>query len=175
LFEVATNGILKTAPINKNLETQKKRTIAYPITPSITGVNRNKNQDQANTPVEKREVPFTIEDLTTAWNDFTKSINDNRGLQNILYNVAYSLENHNCIHVIVVNQILKEEILHIQDRMLDFIGKKLNNNTITMTIDIVENKTANGKFLTREEKYKQMLDKSKSFALLVKKFGLELE
>lgn len=118
------------------------------------------------------EEPFSEIALQLAWKEYARLL-EKKGehiIASHLDMVLPTFENKT-IHVTYPNETIKVELERSQQYLLNFLSKKLNNYSISLTIDVNENEQKNYVYTTREkfeklrEKYPIMNELKKSFDL----------
>ncbi len=136
---------------------------------------RQIQEEQKNREVKTEklpEEPFSETDLQLAWKEYARLL-EKKGEHIIASHLDMVLPTfkNKTIHVTYPNETIKVELERSQQYLLNFISKKLNNYSISLTIEVNENEQKNYVYTTREkfeklrEKYPVMNELKKSFDL----------
>ena len=135
-------------------------------------ISNEKEIEQVSLPNNK----FSKFDLLKSWENFCK-IQEEKGNINISsvlkMNEPYIEEEENII-IKAVNQINKKEIYNIEDDILSFLKKELENYSIKLKVIIEKNAKNNlPKSLNNEEKIKSMIKSNPKIKSLIEEFNLK--
>ncbi len=124
------------------------------------------------------ENDFTQEELTKQWLSYAEKIKEEkpRSYRIIKSQLPEIKENHN-ISLMLVNKSQSEDFnIRIREDVLNFLRDKLQNNLITIEVNIAEDNSNNEKKpYTAEEKFKYMAEKNPVLNKLKQDFNLDFE
>ena len=152
----------KTISINPNSETEKQ----------------DEEKDNSVVQEEKRnEQAFTQEDLNEKWVQYANE-KENVGKHNLLSVLrdkkAILKENFNLC--ITLDNKVQEEVLNDEKtKLLGYLKKHLENDNISLTVDVTPLKEEEMKAYTAEDKFKKMVKKNPDLLNLKDKFDLEID
>ena len=152
----------KTISINPNSETEKQ----------------DEEKDNSVVQEEKRnEQAFTQEDLNEKWVQYANE-KENVGKHNLLSVLrdkkAILKENFNLC--ITLDNKVQEEVLNDEKtKLLGYLKKQLENDNISLTVDVTPLKEEEMKAYTAEDKFKKMVKKNPDLLNLKDKFDLEID
>lgn len=192
--EVATPIILPKVEENENLEIDLPKTSTKAIkivnfkdniqkkTISINPHSKSEKQDEEKdisvVQEEKRnEQAFSQEDLNEKWVQYANE-KENVGKHNLLSVLrdkkAILKENFNLC--ITLDNKVQEEVLNDEKtKLLGYLKTQLENDSISLTVDIIPPKEEEMKAYTSEDKFKKMVKKNPDLLNLKYKFDLEID
>ncbi|MFL2569663.1 MAG: DNA polymerase III subunit gamma/tau [Flavobacteriales bacterium] len=192
--EVATPTILPKVEENENLEIDLPKTSTKAIkivnfkdniqkkTISINPHSKSEKQDEEKdisvVQEEKRnEQAFSQEDLNEKWVQYANE-KENVGKHNLLSVLrdkkAILKENFNLC--ITLDNKVQEEVLNDEKtKLLGYLKTQLENDSISLTVDIIPPKEEEMKAYTSEDKFKKMVKKNPDLLNLKYKFDLEID
>lgn len=132
--------------------------------------------------LKKREVKteklpedsFSEIDLQVAWKEYARLL-EKKGEHIIASHLDMVLPTckHNTILVSYPNETIKVELERSQQYLLNFLSKKLNNHSLSLTIDVNENHQKNYVYTPRE-KFEKLREKFPIMDTLKKTFDLDV-
>ncbi len=170
--EKKTESVIVNTPIVKNtptpIKTEQQNTDIYkkPATYSIskeTTTNSNPEPtNQINEPIAKilLNKPFTIEKLKEVWLKYAETKKNITRYHFLSSNIPTILD-ENVISVPAVNNSQADEIKKFHDELLVFLKQNLENDTISIKIEITEHiDSKSSKPYTDTEKYQYFAQKN---------------
>ncbi len=192
--EVATPIILPKVEENENLEIDLPKTSTKAIkivnfkdniqkkTISINPHSKSEKQDEEKdisvVQEEKRnEQAFSQEDLNEKWVQYANE-KENVGKHNLLSVLrdkkAILKENFN-LYITLDNKVQEEVLNDEKTKLLGYLKTQLENDSISLTVDIIPPKEEEMKAYTSEDKFKKMVKKNPDLLNLKYKFDLEID
>lgn len=152
----------KTISINPNSETEKQ--------------DEEKNNSVVQE--EKRnEQAFSQEDLNDKWEQYANE-KENVGKHNLLSVLrdkkAILKENFN-VCITLDNKVQEEVINDEKTKLLGYLKSQLENDNISLTVEVTPLKKEEMKAYTAEDKFKKMVKKNPDLLNLKDKFDLEID
>jgi len=191
---VATPTILPKVEENENLEIDLPKTSTKAIkivnfkdniqkkTISINPHSESKKQyeekDNSVVQEEKRnEQAFSQEDLNEKWVQYANE-KENVGKHNLLSVLrdkkAILKENFN-VCITLDNKVQEEVLNDEKTKLLGYLKTQLENDSISLTVDVTPLKEEEMKAYTAEDKFKKMVKKNPDLLNLKDKFDLEID
>ncbi len=120
------------------------------------------------------EDPFSEIDLQVAWKEYARLL-EKKGEHIIASHLDMVLPtcNQNNILVSYPNETIKVELERSQQYLLNFLSKKLNNHSLSLSIDVNENHQKNYVYTPRE-KFEKLREKYPIMDTLKKSFDLDV-
>ena len=152
----------KTISINPNSETEKQ----------------DEEKDNSVVQDEKRnEQAFSQEDLNEKWEQYANE-KENFGKYNLLSVLrdkkAILKENFN-VCITLDNKVQEEVINDEKTKLLGYLKSQLENDNISLTVEVTPLKEEEMKAYTAEDKFKKMVKKNPDLLNLKDKFDLEID
>ena len=152
----------KTISINPNSETEKQ----------------DEQKDNSVVQEEKRnEQAFSQEDLNEKWEQYANE-KENVGKHNLLSVIrdkkAILKENFN-VCITLDNKVQEEVINDEKTKLLGYLKSQLENDNISLTVEVTPLKEEEMKAYTAEDKFKKMVKKNPDLLNLKDKFDLEID
>ncbi len=191
---VATLTILPKVEENKNLEIDLPKTSTKAIkivnfkdniqkkTISINSHSESEKQDEVkeNSVVQedkRNEQVFSQEDLNEKWVQYANE-KENVGKHNLLSVLrdkkAILKENFN-VCITLDNKVQEEVLIDEKTKLLGYLKTQLENDSISLTVDVTPLKEEEMKAYTAEDKFKKMVKKNPDLLNLKDKFDLEID
>ncbi|MFL5730204.1 MAG: DNA polymerase III subunit gamma/tau [Cytophagaceae bacterium] len=117
---------------------------------------------------------FTLQDVKKYWESFAQNLkNEGKKSEHIIMDRDITLDKHT-IKVKLDNLIQADQLNSFKVDVLEFLRKKLDNNSLTLEADVAE---AEGKrkIYTSDEKFKYLSEKYPFLDEMKKRFGLETD
>ena len=191
---VATPTILPKVEENENLEIDlpktstkaikivnfkdniQKKTIS--INPHSESEKQVEEKDNSVVQEEKRnEQAFSQEDLNEKWVQYANE-KENVGKHNLLSVLrdkkAILKENFN-VCITLDNKVQEEVLNDEKTKLLGYLKTQLENDSISLTVDVTPLKEEEMKAYTAEDKFKKMVKKNPDLLNLKDKFDLEID
>ncbi|MGB2279451.1 MAG: DNA polymerase III subunit gamma/tau [Flavobacteriales bacterium] len=191
---VATPTILPKVEENENLEIDlpktstkaikivnfkdniQKKTIS--INPHSESEKQDEEKDNSVVQEEKRnEQAFSQEDLNEKWVQYANE-KENVGKHNLLSVLrdkkAILKENFN-VCITLDNKVQEEVLNDEKTKLLGYLKTQLENDSISLTVDVTPLKEEEMKAYTAEDKFKKMVKKNPDLLNLKDKFDLEID
>jgi len=191
---VATPTILPKVKENENLEIDlhktsikaikivnfkdniQKKTIS--INPHSESEKQDEEKDNSVVQEEKRnEQAFSQEDLNEKWMQYANE-KENVGKHNLLSVLkdkkAILKENFN-VCITLDNKVQEEVLNDEKTKLLGYLKIQLENDSISLTVDVTPLKEKEMKAYTDEDKFNKMVKKNPDLLNLKDKFGLEID
>ena len=191
---VATPTILPKVEENENLEIDlpktstkaikivnfkdniQKKTIS--INPHSESEKQDEEKDNSVVQEEKRnEQAFSQKDLNEKWVQYANE-KENVGKHNLLSVLrdkkAILKENFN-VCITLDNKVQEEVLNDEKTKLLGYLKTQLENDSISLTVDITPLKEEEMKAYTAEDKFKKMVKKNPDLLNLKDKFDLEID
>ena len=191
---VATLTILPKVEENENLEIDLPKTSTKAIkivnfkdniqkkTISINSHSESEKQDEVkeNSVVQedkRNEQVFSQEDLNEKWVQYANE-KENVGKHNLLSVLrdkkAILKENFN-VCITLDNKVQEEVLIDEKTKLLGYLKTQLENDSISLTVDVTPLKEEEMKAYTAEDKFKKMVKKNPDLLNLKDKFDLEID
>ena len=152
----------KTISINPNSKTNKQ-------------VEKN---DNGVTKEEKRnEKVFSQEDLNRIWKQYAEEKENisKHNLLSVVRDKKVKLEENFNVCITLDNKVQEEVIKDEKTKLLGYLKTKLENDSISLTVDVIPLKEEEMKAYTDEDKFKKMVKKNPQLMNLKNKFDLEID
>ena len=154
----------------------QKKTIS--INPYSETEKQDEEKDNNIVQEEKRnEQEFSQEDLNEKWVQYSNE-KENVGKHNLLSVLrdkkAILKENFN-VCITLDNKVQEEVLNDEKSKLLGYLKTQLENNSISLTVDVTPLKELEMKAYTSEDKFKKMVKKNPDLLNLKDKFDLEID
>jgi len=167
--KVIENYENKSHPIkNTNIPVSNFSLSSIALKKAAKNINKPKEIDS-----ELPKDPFDLETLDKLWKHYTEKIK-NKGKQNmaaILSMHPIQLNSDNSIQFSVANELNKVELEGEMENLLPFLRKELNNYSLKIKIDVLQN-IKEDTIYTTTEKYQHLLKVNPILDTLRKNFDL---
>ena len=166
----------KTIKIVNFKDNIQKKTIS--INPNSESEKQDKEKDNSVVQQEKRnEQAFSQEDLNEKWVQYANE-KENVGKHNLLSVIrdkkAILKENFN-VCITLDNKVQEEVFNDEKTKLLGYLKTQLENDSISLIVDITPLKEEEMKAYTAEDKFKKMIKKNPDLLNLKDKFDLEID
>jgi DNA polymerase-3 subunit gamma/tau len=166
----------KTIKIVNFKDNIQKKTIS--INPHSESEKQDEEKDNSVVQEEKRnEQAFSQEDLNEKWVQYANE-KDNVGKHNLLSVLrdkkAILKENFN-VCITLDNKVQEEVLNDEKTKLLGYLKTQLENDSISLTVDVTPLKEEEMKAYTAEDKFKKMVKKNPDLLNLKDKFDLEID
>lgn len=133
-----------------------------------TGITDEKKTDESNA--------FTVNDLRLQWLAMCNRMEAANmvGMAKRLKNIIPNITEYPQIELVVDNEMLRDEIHAIKNRLELTMAKYLHNGSLTLNIRVAEPEERQ-KILTPKENFLLMMEKSEGLKVLVSNLRLEME
>lgn len=157
-----------------------RRTTKNLNTPSIKDALQGRQNEQSDISAKEQHQlfsandeaeEFTKEQLEVQWKQFVSRLEDRPNLQSTLSTIP-EIKDDFQLYLPIENTIQENLINGIKPELVSFLRKELKNSKIHLITEITE-KTTGRIIYTDEERYKELLKKNPSLALLKQKFNLD--
>ncbi|MGB2371553.1 MAG: DNA polymerase III subunit gamma/tau [Flavobacteriales bacterium] len=154
----------------------QKKTIS--INPHSESEKQDEEKDNSVVQEEKRnEQAFSQEDLNEKWVQYANE-KENVGKHNLLSVLrdkkAILKENFN-VCITLDNKVQEEVLNDEKTKLLGYLKTQLENDSISLTVDVTPLKEEEMKAYTAEDKFKKMVKKNPDLLNLKDKFDLEID
>ena len=154
----------------------QKKTIS--INPHSETKKQDEEKDNSVVQEEKRnEQAFSQEDLNEKWVQYANE-KENVGKHNLLSVLrdkkAILKENFN-VCITLDNKVQEEVLNDEKTKLLGYLKTQLENDSISLTVDVTPLKEEEMKAYTAEDKFKKMVKKNPDLLNLKDKFDLEID
>lgn len=131
-------------------------------------------QEQYNKYADKpANEKFDEGQLRTSWEKYIKTIVNRPNLKDAL-TPGPVITGENTLELIVYNSVQEEIVKEIKPNLISWLCNDLKNSGIDLIIKVEDRKTERI-YYSDSEKYKEMVKKNPSLALLRQKFNLDFE
>lgn len=166
----------KTIKIVNFKDNIQKKTIS--INPHSESEKQDEEKDNSVVQEEKRnEQAFSQEDLNEKWMQYANE-KENVGKHNLLSVLrdkkAILKENFN-VCITLDNKVQEEVLNDEKTKLLGYLKTQLENDSISLTVDVTPLKEEEMKAYTAEDKFKKMVKKNPDLLNLKDKFDLEID
>jgi DNA polymerase-3 subunit gamma/tau len=166
----------KTIKIVNFKDNIQKKTIS--INPHSESEKQDEEKDNSVVQKEKRnEQAFSQEDLNEKWVQYANE-KENVGKHNLLSVLrdkkAILKENFN-VCITLDNKVQEEVLNDEKTKLLGYLKTQLENDSISLTVDVTPLKEEEMKAYTAEDKFKKMVKKNPDLLNLKDKFDLEID
>ena len=156
---------------------------AMPSLGNIGLINTNAASNQANsaqtstgqsTTTEKRNTPFTIDQLKSAWVGQVKNFEKEERFKAMLITYEPVMDSEHMFHITVKNQLQKKVFSQFGKQLMDNIRNELQNDHIQLKVEIDEHVIGQVAY-TASEKYKLLAQQNPQLDDLRQRMNLQLE
>lgn len=123
---------------------------------------------------EKRNNPFTIDQLRSAWVGQVKNFEKEERFKNMLTTYELVQDTDTLFHITVDNQLQKKEFAKFGKQLMENIRRVLQNDMIQLRVDVAEY-VATQVAYTATEKYKLLAQQNPHLEDLRQRMNLQLE
>ena len=123
---------------------------------------------------QKRNNPFTLDQLRSAWVGQIKHFEKEERFKNMLTTYELVQDTDTLFHITVDNQLQKKEFAKFGKQLMDNIRQVLQNDMIQLRVDVAEYVAANVAY-TATEKYKMLAQQNPHLDELRQRMNLQLE
>jgi DNA polymerase-3 subunit gamma/tau len=128
----------------------------------------------APTEQPKRNNPFTLDQLRSAWVGQIKHFEKEERFKNMLATYELVQDTDTLFHITVDNQLQKKEFAKFGKQLMDNIRETLQNDMIQLRVDVAEY-IATQVAYTATEKYRMMAQQNPHLDVLRQRMNLQLE
>ena len=156
---------------------------AMPSLGNLGLINTNAASNQANsaqtstgqsTKTEKRNTPFTIDQLKSAWVGQVKNFEKEERFKAMLITYEPVMDSEHMFHITVKNQLQKKVFSQFGKQLMDNIRNELQNDHIQLKVEIDEHVIGQVAY-TASEKYKLLVQQNPQLDDLRQRMNLQLE
>ena len=156
---------------------------AMPSLGNLGLINTNAASNQANsaqtstgqsTTTEKRNTPFTIDQLKSAWVGQVKNFEKEERFKAMLITYEPVMDSEHMFHITVKNQLQKKVFSQFGKQLMDNIRNELQNDHIQLRVEIDEHVIGQVAY-TASEKYKLLAQQNPQLDDLRQRMNLQLE
>ena len=156
---------------------------AMPSLGNLGLINTNAASNQANsaqtstgqsTKTEKRNTPFTIDQLKSAWVGQVKNFEKEERFKAMLITYEPVMDSEHMFHITVKNQLQKKVFSQFGKQLMDNIRNELQNDHIQLKVEIDEHVIGQVAY-TASEKYKLLAQQNPQLDDLRQRMNLQLE
>ena len=156
---------------------------AMPSLGNLGLINTNATSNQANsaqtstgqsTTTEKRNTPFTIDQLKSAWVGQVKNFEKEERFKAMLITYEPVMDSEHMFHITVKNQLQKKVFSQFGKQLMDNIRNELQNDHIQLKVEIDEHVIGQVAY-TASEKYKLLAQQNPQLDDLRQRMNLQLE
>ncbi len=156
---------------------------AMPSLGNLGLINTNAASNQANsaqtstgqsTTTEKRNTPFTIDQLKSAWVGQVKNFEKEERFKAMLITYEPVMDSEHMFHITVKNQLQKKVFSQFGKQLMDNIRNELQNDHIQLKVEIDEHVIGQVAY-TATEKYKLLAQQNPQLDDLRQRMNLQLE
>ena len=156
---------------------------AMPSLGNLGLINTNAASNQANsaqtstgqsTTTEKRNTPFTIDQLKSAWVGQVKHFEKEERFKAMLISYEPVMDSEHMFHITVKNQLQKKVFSQFGKQLMDNIRNELQNDHIQLKVEIDEHVIEKIAY-TASEKYKLLVQQNPQLDNLRQRMNLQLE
>jgi DNA polymerase-3 subunit gamma/tau len=155
-------------------DTIEKKTISIKINKKES---EEKEVSEEKKALNQIETPFTFAELENVWTEYStlKQKEGKHNLFSILNEKKFKLkENYNII-LTLDNKVQEEVLIEEKTNLIYFLKDKLNNDILSLKIDVKQLEQKELTAYTDEDKFKKMAEKKPILIELKNKFNLELD
>jgi len=153
----------------------QKKTIS--INPHSELEKQDKEKYNSVVRVKRNEQAFSQEDLNEKWVQYANE-KENVGKHNLLSVLrdkkAILKENFN-VCITLDNKVQEEVLNDEKTKLLGYLKTQLENDSISLTVDVIPLREEEMKAYTAEDKFKKMVKKNPDLLNLKNKFDLEID
>ena len=156
---------------------------AMPSLGNLGLINTNAASNQANsaqtstgqsTTTEKRNTPFTVDQLKSAWVGQVKNFEKEERFKAMLITYEPVMDSEHMFHITVKNQLQKKVFSQFGKQLMDNIRNELQNDHIQLKVEIDEHVIGQVAY-TATEKYKLLAQQNPQLDDLRQRMNLQLE
>ena len=156
---------------------------AMPSLGNLGLINTNAASNQANsaqtstgqsTTTEKRNTPFTIDQLKSAWVGQVKNFEKEERFKAMLITYEPVMDSEHMFHITVKNQLQKKVFSQFGKQLMDNIRNELQNDHIQLKVEIDEHVIGQVAY-TASENYKLLAQQNPQLDDLRQRMNLQLE
>ena len=156
---------------------------AMPSLGNLGLINTNAASNQANsaqtstgqsTTTEKRNTPFTTDQLKSAWVGQVKNFEKEERFKAMLITYEPVMDSEHMFHITVKNQLQKKVFSQFGKQLMDNIRNELQNDHIQLKVEIDEHVIGQVAY-TASEKYKLLAQQNPQLDDLRQRMNLQLE
>lgn len=156
---------------------------AMPSLGNLGLINTNAASNQANsaqtstgqsTTTEKRNTPFTVDQLKSAWVGQVKNFEKEERFKAMLITYEPVMDSEHMFHITVKNQLQKKVFSQFGKQLMDNIRNELQNDHIQLKVEIDEHIIGQVAY-TASEKYKLLAQQNPQLDDLRQRMNLQLE
>ena len=122
----------------------------------------------------KRNTPFTLDQLKSAWVGQIKNFEKEERFKNMLTTYEPVMDTETDFHITVSNQLQKKEFARFGKLLMDNIREQLQNDHIRLHVEVAEYQSAQMAY-TSSEKYKLLNEMNSHLSELRTRMNLQLE
>ena len=122
----------------------------------------------------KRNTPFTLDQLKSAWVGQIKNFEKEERFKNMLTTYEPVMDTETDFHITVSNQLQKKEFARFGKLLMDNIREQLQNDHIRLHVEVAEYQSAQVAY-TSSEKYKLLNEMNSHLSELRTRMNLQLE
>ena len=156
------NIFKKTISINPNSKTNKQV---------------EKNDDGVTKEEKRNKKVFSQEDLNRIWKQYAEEKENisKHNLLSVVRDKKVKLKENFNVCITLDNKVQEEVIKDEKTKLLGYLKTKLENDSISLTVDVIPLKEEEMKAYTDEDKFKKMVKKNPQLMNLKNKFDLEID
>ena len=154
---------------------QKKTISINPL--SITEKQDDEKNNSITKEEKRNEQEFSQEDLNEKWEHYANKIENIRkhNLLSVLRDKKAILKENFNVCITLDNKVQEQVIKDEKSKLLGYLKTHLENDSITLTVDVIHLKEEKMKAYTAEDKFKKMVKKNSKLLSLKNKFDLEID
>ena len=123
---------------------------------------------------QKRDTPFTIDQLKSAWVGQIKNFHGEERFKTMLLTYEPEMDSEHEFHITVTNSLQKKEFAKFGRRLMDAIRDQLQNDYIQLRVRVAEYKPSNIAY-TAAEKFRRLAEFNPHLNELRERLNLQLE
>tara|TARA_Y100000991_G_scaffold108750_1_gene81934 strand:- start:348 stop:2084 length:1737 start_codon:yes stop_codon:yes gene_type:complete len=156
------NIFKKTISINPNSKTNKQV---------------EKNDDGVTKEEKRNKKVFSQEDLNRIWKQYAEEKENisKHNLLSVMRDKKVKLKENFNVCITLDNKVQEEVIKDEKTKLLGYLKTKLENDSISLTVDVIPLKEEEMKAYTDEDKFKKMVKKNPQLMDLKNKLDLEID
>ena len=145
-------------------------------TNGVGSTNPNNSTASATTPTNsvKRNNPFTLDQLKSAWVGQIKNFQSEERFKAMLTTYDPEMDSENVFHITVANALQKKEFAKFGKQLMDAIRDTLQNDLLQLHVRVAEY-TPSQMAYTASEKYKLLNEMNSHLGELRERMNLQLE
>ena len=136
--------------------------------------NSNEVQQQTQVDNTKRNNPFTLDQLKSAWAGQIKNFQSEERFKAMLTTYEPVMDSDSTFHITVANTLQKKEFAKFGKMLMDNIRQQLQNDFIQLRVEVAEY-TPSQMAYTSAEKYKLLNEMNSHLGELRERMNLQLE